>query len=278
MGLFDGKVAGSGKSLPIDETFVWNCEKKGFFFSPAKDVWAEVKNIHAIIIRSDMYRIGGKQGNCEFKSEYGASGFTRGAKARTKLYDGKKVIKDFGPTEWFKVREDREFAGSQYKNLVLVKMLSYEIEDKGVFRKNGPDDPSIVLIQHKYNGYKNIEKVTEELKLKLITEGKGDVATQISVYELGGVGIRYLGATNTYSSEKYSKENTYPVPELVWLKDSKPDIFNDAMSQWHRFNEELPKYWAGDFDDYVPQEPMESTPPPPPPTTQPFQEKDDLPF
>jgi hypothetical protein len=277
MGLFDDKVAGSGKGLPTDATFTWNCEKKGFFFSPSKDVWVEAKNIVAIVIRSDMYRIGGKQGNCEFKSEYGASGFVRGARARTKLYDGKTVVKDFGPVDWFKVHKERDFAGSQYKNFTLVKMLSYEIEDKGSFRKNTPDDPTIVLLHSKYTGHKNIEKVTEELKLKLIAEGKGDLAEKISPYELGGVGIKYMGKTNTYKSETYGKENTYPVPELVWLKDSKPEIFKEAMNQWHRFNDELLKYWAGDFDDYVPAEAGE-TPPPPPPTETHQSEIDDLPF
>lgn len=276
MGLFDGKAAGSGKGLPIDATITWNCNEKGFFYSPSNNVWVEVKNIVAIVIRSDMYRIAGKQGNCEFKSEYGASGFTRGAKARTKLYDGKTAVKDFGPVDWFKVKGDHDFVGSMYKNFTLVKMLSYEIKEGGVLRKNGPDDPSVCLIHSKYNGYKNIEKATEELKVKLITEGKGDVANQISKYDLGGVGIKYMGVTNTHKSEKYGKENTYPVPELVWLKDSHPDIFKEAINQWHRFNEELPKYWAGDFDDYVPQEPGKSTPPPPPSDA--FAKTDDLPF
>jgi len=280
MGLFDDKVAGSGKGLPIDATFTWNCEKKGFFFSPSKDLWVEAKNIVAIVIRSDMYRIGGKQGNCEFKSEYGASGSPRGSKARTKLYNGKTVVKDFGPIDWFKVYREHDFAGSQYKNFTLVKMLSYEIEDNGSFRKNGPDDPSIVLIHSKYTGQKNIEKVTEELKLKLIAEGNGSMAEKISPYELGGVGIKYMGKTTTYKSETYGKENTYPMPELVWLKDSKPDIFKEAMNQWYRFEDELPKYWSSDFDDYVPVEPSEAsekTPPPPPPT-QSQGEIDDLPF
>jgi len=274
MGLFDGKVAGSGKGLPIDATITWNCDKKGFFYSD-KDVWREVKNIHAVVIRSDIYRIAGGKDPYKFRSEYGATGFPRGAKVRTKLYKGKEMVKDFGQVDWFKVRKDRDFADSEYKNFTLVKMLSYEIEDKGVFRKNGPDDPNIVLIHSKYTGYKNIEKKVEELKASLITEGKGDVANQISAYELEGVGIRYLGAVSTYKSDTIGKENTYPVPELVWLKDSRPEIFNEAASQWHRFNEELPKYWAGEFDDYVPQEPSETPPPPP---TDVFEKKDDLPF
>lgn len=274
MGLFDEKVAGSGKGLPIDATITWNCNKEGFFYSPSKDNWVEVKNIVAIIIRSDIYRISGGKDPYKFRSEYGATGFARGTKVRTKLYKGNQLEKDFGQVDWFKVRKDRDFADSEYKNFTLVKMLSYEIEENGKFRKNGPDDPSIVLIHSKYTGYKNIEKVTEELKVKLIAEGKGDLASQISPYELGGVGIKYMGSTNVYKGT-LGKENKYPMPELVWLKDSHPDIFKEAMAQWHRFNEELPKYWAGDFDDYVPQEPSET---PPPPTTQPFQEKDDLPF
>jgi len=274
MGLFDGKVAGSGKGLPIDATITWNCDKKGFFYSD-KEVWREVKNIVAIVIRSDIYRIAGGKDPYKFRSEYGASGFVRGAKVRTKLYKGKEMTKDFGQVDWFKVRNDHDFSGSEFKNFTLVKMLSYEVEDSGKFRKNGPDDPSIVLIHSKYTGYKNIEKATEELKLKLITEGNVSLANQISSYELGGVGIKYMGVTNIYKGN-LGKENTYPVPELVWLKDTKPEIFNEAMNQWHRFNEELPKYWAGDFDDYVPQEPGESTPPPPP--TDVFEKKDDLPF
>ena len=277
MGLFDEKVAGSGKGLPIDATFTWNCDKKGFFYSPSKDTWVEVKNIVAIIIRSDIYRISGGKDPYKFRSEYGATGFARGAKVRTKLYKGKEMVKDFGPIDWFKVRTEHDFNGSEYKNFTLVKLLSYEIEENGKFRKNGPDDPSIVLLHSKYTGYKNIEKVTEELKVKLIAEGKGDLASQISPYELGGVGIKYMGATNVYKGT-LGKENTYPVPELVWLKDSHPDIFKEAMAQWHRFNEELPKYWSGDFDDYVPAEPAEKNETPPPPPTQPFQEKDDLPF
>ena len=276
MGLFDGKVAGSGKGLPIDATITWNCEKKGFYYS-SNNSWIEVKNIVAIAIRSDVYRIAGKQGNYEFKSEYGASGFVRGSKTRVKLYDGKTSIKDFGLIDWFKVKKDRDFVGSNRKTFILVKMLSYEIESNGSFRKNGPDDPSIVLIHSKYTGYKNIEKEVEALKLSLIAQGKGDIAEQISVYDLGGVGIKYMGKTSVYKSETYGKENTYPVPELVWLKDSKPEIFQEAMNQWHRFNDEFPKYWAGDFDDYVPAEPGETTPPPPPPT-QSQTEIDDLPF
>ena len=276
MGLFDDKVAGSGKGLPIDTTVTWNCTKEGFFFSPSQDVWVEVKNIVAIVIRSDIYRIAGGKDPYKFRSEYGASEFVRGKKVRTKLYKGKEMVKDFGQVDWFKVRKDRDFADSEYKNFTLVKMLSYEIEDKGTFRKNGPDDPSIVLIQSKYTGHKNIEKATEELKVKLIAEGKGDLASKISPYELGGVGIKYMGAKNTYKGT-LGKENTYPVPELVWLKDSKPEIFQEAMNQWHRFNDEFPKYWAGDFDDYVPAEPGETTPPPPPPT-QSQAEVDDLPF
>lgn len=278
MGLFDGKVAGSGKGLPIDATITWNCEKKGFYYS-SNNRWVEVKNIVAIAIRSDVYRIAGKQGNYEFKSEYGSSGFVRGSKVRVKLYDDKTAIKDFGPIDWFKVKKDHDFVGSNRKTFILVKMLSYEIEDNGSFRKNGPDDPSIVLIHSKYTGYKNVEKEVEALKLSLIAQGKREIADQISVYDLGGVGIKYMGKTSVYKSETYGKENTYPVPELVWLKDSKPDIFNEAMNQWHRFNDEFPKYWAGDFDDYVPAEPgekNETPPPPPPPQSQ--GEVDDLPF
>lgn len=276
MGLFDGKVAGSGKGLPIDATITWNCDKKGFFYSPSKDVWVEMKNIVAIVIRSDVFRISGGKDPFKFRSEYGATGFSRGVKVRTKLYKGKEMVRDFGPIDWFKVRKERDFADSEYKNFTLVKMLSYELEDKGSFRKNDPDDPSIVLIHSKYTGYKNLEKATGELKVKLVSEGKGDTANQISTYELGGVGIKYTGKTSVYKSENIGKENTYPVPELVWLKDAKPEIFNEAMSQWHRFNEELPKYWAGEFDDYIPQEEVAETPPPPPATAPDV--TDDLPF
>ena len=277
MGLFDGKVAGSGKGLPIDATITWNCTKEGFYYSPAKDVWAEVKNIVAIVIRSDVYRVSGGKDPYKFRSEYGATGFVRGSKVRTKLYKGKEMVKDFGQIDWFKVRTEHDFANSEYKNFTLVKLLSYEVEDGGKFRKNGPDDPSIVLIHTKYTGYKNIEKKVEELKLSLISEGKGDIAGQISAYDLGGVGIKYMGATSKFTGTM-GKENVYPMPELVWLKDSKPEIFNEAMNQWHRFNDEFPKYWAGDFDDYVPAEPGEGTPPPPPPQTQSQGEVDDLPF
>ena len=278
MGLFDGKVAGSGKGLPIDATITWNCDKKGFFYSPAKDLWLEVKNIWAIVIRSDVYRIGGGKEPFEFRSEYGASVFTRGKKVRTKLYKGKEMVNDFGLIDWFKVRNERDFADSEFKNFTLVKMLSYDIEDSGGFRKSSPDDPSIVLIHSKYTGYKNIEKKVEELKLSLLAEGKGEIAEQISAYELGGVGIKYLGQTNTFKSEKVGKENSYPVPELVWLKDSKPEVFNEAMNQWHRFNDEFPKYWAGDFDDYVPMETGGKTETPPPPPKQDSPVTDDLPF
>ena len=114
MGLFDEKVAGSGKGLPIDATFTWNCDKKGFFYSPSKDTWVEVKNIVAIIIRSDIYRISGGKDPYKFRSEYGATGFARGAKVRTKLYKGKEMVKDFGPIDWFKVRTEHDFNGSVY--------------------------------------------------------------------------------------------------------------------------------------------------------------------
>lgn len=274
MGLFDGKVAGSGKGLPIDATITWNCDKKGFFYSPSKDVWAEVKNIVAIVIRSDVYRISGGKDPYEFKSEYGASGFERGKKVRVKLWKGKEMAKDFGSVDWFKVRNDHDFSGSEFKNFTLVKMLSYEVEDSGKFRKNTPDDPSICLIHTKYTGFKNTEKKVEELKASLIAEGKGGIADQISVYDLGGVGIKYMGETSVYKGTM-GKENTYPVPELVWLKDSKPEIFAEAMNQWNRFNDEFPKYWSGDFDDYVPTEKSE-TPPPPPPSGS--SDVDDLPF
>lgn len=276
MGLFDEKVAGSGKGLPTDTTITWNCSKKGFYFSPSNDVWVEVKNIYAIVIRSDVYRIGGKPKPYEFKSEYGASGFERGKKVRTKLYNGKEVVKDFGAVDWFKVRKNPDFVGSSMKNFTLVKMLSYEIEDGGKFRKNTPDDPSICLIHSKYNGFLNIKKKVDELKASLIAEGKGTIANQISEYELGGVGIKYLGETSEYKNENNGAMNTYPVPELYWLKDSRPEIFNEAMNQWHRFNDEFPRYWAGDFDDYVPEEKPESSTPPPPPTSD--RPVDDLPF
>jgi len=281
MSRVSGKAAGQGNgSLPIDSVFTWNCNDKGWVFSPTKDTKAHAKDIRGAVIRSDMYKIGGNNARGYFNSHYGCRGIQKGQSVETWFKPKQGQVKMYGRINWWDVREKPEFEDARYNNIILIKAISYKIVENGVERDATEKDPKVIALRMKGFSWKALKDAVDAFKVKLSAEGKGNDASQIGPDELETCYIAYLSGSLIDNKSTYGNTNTYPVPQFALLPEKQADLEKEAGALYQMFGDELLTYWAKevsvseDYDDSEDKTP--STPPPPPQA--PTGEIDDLPF
>lgn len=278
----------SNGGLSLDSTFTWNCQTKSWVWSPTKSTSAEAKDIRAVVVRSDLFKIGGKiKGRGSFGSKYGCRKKPQGLSVACWFSPESGPKKQLGKVNWWDVKDQEKFDKSTYNNIIVVKMISYKIVSGGKERDATKDDPQYVGLRIKGHSWKMVQAATEALKVSLIKEGKHEDAGQISTDELETCFIAYLSDSLVENTSSFGNTNTYPVPKFSILGEKQAALEQEAIAMYHMLDDELNEYlrsevseqdYAEDVDD---EEPVKASTPPPPPTTMQSHASpvtDDLPF
>lgn len=285
-------ASNNSSGLSLDSTFTWNCKTESWVWSPTKNTTAYAKDIRCVIVRSDLFKIGGSvlgRNAGRFGSKYGCRGKKlNGLSVNAWFKPDSGAAKNLGKVNWWDVKDRPEFEKSNYNNIIAVKMISYKIVEDGKERDSNKDDPQFVGLRIKGHSWKLVQDAVQAFKAALISEGKAEDASQISTDELELCFLAYLSDALVQKSNDYGSTYAYPVPKFSLLGEKQAGLEKEALALYHEFDDQLSEYLRSNStvveeddanDDVTP--PSTSTPPPPP--TQSTQSQassadDDLPF